>query len=66
MASSNPTPIGCPVNPLVFAMTIDDATSPKVLRSACTSADALPPRAGVYVSWEINTIFEAIALRSSP
>ena len=52
LASSIPTPIGCPVNPLVFAITMESVLPPKVCRNALTSLWALPPRAGVYVSWE--------------
>ena len=47
LASSIPTPIGWPVNPLVLAMTNESVLSPKVCRSALTSLCALPPRAGV-------------------
>ena len=47
ITSSTPTPMGWPVKPLVLATTISLAASPKVLRSAITSAEALPPRAGV-------------------
>ena len=60
MTSSMPTPIGCPVKPLVLAMTISLAAWPNTLRSAATSADALPPRAGVKVSCDMKTVSGAM------
>ena len=66
MTSSIPTPIGWPVNPFVLATTTWSAASPNTWRNALTSAAALPPRAGVYVSWEMNTIAGAISSREAP
>ena len=54
MTSSIPTPNGWPVNPFVFATTISLAEAPNVFLSAKTSAEALPPRAGVNVSCDLN------------
>ena len=65
-ASSTATPMGWPVYPLVLATTMASAWAPKTWRSARTSADALPPRAGVYVSWDTKTVSEARAWRSTP
>ena len=45
--SSMPAPIGCPVKPLVLAMTILDAEGPKAAGRLAISAAAEPPRAGV-------------------
>ncbi len=45
--SSIPTPIGCPVSPLVLAISMRSAARPKTSRRAWISAEALPPRAGV-------------------
>ena len=66
MASSIPTPIGCPVNPLVLAMTIESVLAPKVSLNALTSACAEPPLAGVYVSCEKKTVSGAIWCLSMP
>ncbi len=66
ITSSTPTPIGCPVKPLVFATMISFAASPNVSRKAITSAAALPPLAGVNVSCDINTVCGAIAYRFKP
>ena len=61
-----PTPIGCPVKPFVFAITTRSAPSPKTCRRAWISAAALPPRAGVYVSWETNSSSGATSSRRTP
>ena len=45
--SSTPTVSVCPVWPLALAMTILSALGPNTRRRAVTSAEALPPRAGV-------------------
>ena len=66
ITSSTPTPIGWPVKPFVLAMTISLAAWPNTLRSAATSADALPPRAGVKVSCDMNTVSGAMWYRLMP
>ena len=66
ITSSTPTPIGWPVNPFVFATMTRSAPAPNTFRSAAISAAALPPRAGVYVSCETNTVLGAIAVRFTP
>ena len=52
------------MNPLVLATTRLSVLSPNVSRKARTSDCAEPPRAGVYVSCEKNTVFGAISCRS--
>ena len=64
--SSIPTLMGWPVKPLVLQITIWLTASPKTCRSAATSAEALPPRAGVKVSCETNTVCWAIRRRVIP
>ena len=50
----------------MFATTIWSAPSPNTRRRAWISAAALPPRAGVNVSWETKTVSGAIAARVTP
>ncbi len=64
--SSTATPMAWPVYPFVLATTMESMSGPNTLRSACTSALALPPRAGVYVSWETNTASLASSRRLIP
>ena len=64
LASSIPTAIGWPVKPLVFAITSLSVLWVNVSRKARTSDCAEPPRAGVYVSWEKNTVSAAMSCRS--
>ena len=66
MASSSPTPIGWPVKPFTLVMTMSSALSENVLRRAMTSAAALPPRAGVYVSCDMKIMLGARSRRSRP
>ena len=47
IASSKPAPIGCPVNPFVFAIWILFAPSAKFSLNDLISAAALPPLFGV-------------------
>ena len=54
------------MKPFVFAMTISLAAWPNTLRRAATSADALPPRAGVNVSCDMNTVSGAMWKRLIP
>ena len=66
MASSRPAPMEWPVKPLVL-LTITLLTSlPKVDFKAYASALAEPPRAGVYVSCEMNTSCLAMSERFKP
>ena len=64
--SSTPAPIAWPVKPLVLVMTMLSATGPNTCRRAVISAAALPPRAGVYVSWDMNMVSAAMSVRRTP
>ncbi len=66
ITSSTPTPMAWPVKPLVLAMMMLLADSPKAWRRAVTSAEALPPRAGVKVSCDMKTVCGAMAWRLRP